>query len=295
MRSKSARIHTGSLLLTVTLCATFRSGGEAAAPQPPTCANNTPAARLTPDGKEAVAAALERLRQTGSFNHPDYPWVVRARRVRGDALYFVEFLRRREDGRGFDAVGKAVQATLAYVEEYEPTSYPESEPLPVRRNRLVVRVCQARMETEDCIYELFDERVFDLALPARLPEGGFRPHAEAEVRLSRDQRKALSQEYALHRAQKMLLAAFGDECADLLRAHIGHSETGRTVLAYDQIAPIGSGRRYRFATLAVARFDRAGEVLLRFRGRISPQRRANSEGCCWGTIRAASSCAAPAG
>jgi hypothetical protein len=266
MRPKSALVRLGGLLLGVALCATSRWGGNAA-PKPPAPARGAAAARLTPDGKEAVASALERLRRTGSFNHPDYPWVVRARRVSGDALYFVEFLRRLEGGKGFASAGNAVQANVAYSEEYQPFTFPFEERWPPeRRGDLRVHVGQMRLHAANGDITV-EERTFDLPLPARLREAGFRPYAAAEARLSRDQRQALGKGYALRPEQKQLLAAFGDDCADLLRAKVVSSETGQTVLAYDDAVALESGRRYRFPTLAVARFDKAGEVLARFQGK----------------------------
>lgn len=266
MRPKSGVVHLCGLSLAVALCATLRSGGEAA-PKPPLATAKPATEQRTPDGKVALASALERLRRTGSFNHPDYPWVVRARRVHGDTLYFVEFLCRREDGKGFDRVGKAVQATLAFSAEYEPFRFPFEEAMPaVRRDTLRVRVCQMDMQTED-VDVFVDDRIFDLPLPARLRESGFRPYAEAEGRLSEEQRKALDKSYPLRREQKLLLAAFGDECADLLRGEIGMGETGQTVVAWDKAVPRDSSGRCKFARFAVARFDKTGEVVLRFQGK----------------------------
>src|SRR5215510_7837857 len=119
MRVKSALFQLCGLFVAVNPCEYSLSCGEAAAPKPPS-PDKVVAEQVTPAGKRAVESTLERLRQTGSFNHPDYPWVIRARQVRGDTLYFVEFLGRRADGKGFDWVGKAVQATLTFSEEYRP-------------------------------------------------------------------------------------------------------------------------------------------------------------------------------
>src|SRR5688500_18625486 len=110
----------------------------------------------TPDGAQAVASALDRLRRTGTFNHPDYPYVIRARRVQGDKLFFVEFLHRRKDGNGFDAVGKAVWATLGQPKRSKPDSMP-------------VRTSQMEMCTDD-LQATWDDRVEDFPLPTRLEQ-----------------------------------------------------------------------------------------------------------------------------
>jgi hypothetical protein len=261
MGPKCALFRLCSLLLAVGLSATFRSGGEAADPTP-----RAPD-QQTPEGREAVASALERLRQTGCFNHPDYPWVVRARLVRGDTLSFVGFLLRREDGKGFNRVGKAVQATLSYSEEYRPFTFPGDDPLPpVRRDTLRVRVCQMQMHSEEMDFEC-DERTIDLALPGRLRESGFRPFAEAEARLSQDQQKALGKDFSLRPEQRLLVAAFGEGCYDLLRSEVGHGETGQTVVAYERCGEGSEDGWLKFPTIAVARFDKTGEVLTSFRGK----------------------------
>jgi len=268
MRPKSALVQLYAVLLAVVFCTTSRSSGEATAPTSPPATGKTAAEQFTPDGKEAVAAALERLRRTGSFNHPDYPLVVRARRVHGDTLDFVEFLVRREDGKGFDWVGKAVQVTLTFSEEVKPLQLPwEVAEIPKRRAKLRVRVCQMEMETESGFSFWAEERTLDLPLPARLRESGFCPFAEAEARLSPDQRTTLSKEYSLRPEEKMLLAAFGEEATDLFRVrNLARSESGQTVLAFDQAVRLDSGRRGKFAKLAVARFDRTGKLLHCFRG-----------------------------
>jgi hypothetical protein len=187
--------------------------------------------------------------------------------VRGDTLYFVEFLHRRQDGRGVDRVGKAVQATLRFSEEHQPFVFPFEDPTPaVRRDTLRAHICQMQMHSEE--YDLYvEDRVSDLPLPARLTESGFRSYAETEVRLSRDQRDALCKEFPFRPEQKLLFAAFGEACLDLLQADFVRSESGQTVLAWDGAVEIDSGHRCKFTTLAAARYDRAGEVLLRFRGK----------------------------
>jgi len=291
MKFKSASAHLCGLLLAIVPCETFRGFGAVAAPKGP-AAGKAAAERFTPGGKKAVESILQHVRQTGSFNHPDYPWVVRARQVRGDTLYFVEFLYRRADGKGFDWVGKAVQATLSFSEEYRPFALYEAAATtrmrtaisllpkeyrpfalyeaaaPARRDTLRVQVHQMEMQHQNGTRVFLEERVIDLSLPARLRENGFRPYAEAEAHLSSDQREALDKEYSLHPEQKLLLVAFGDECADLLQAkYIARSEMGQTVLACQNAVPLDSGRRTRFGMLAVARFDRTGEVLMHFQGK----------------------------
>jgi hypothetical protein len=111
-----------------------------------------------------------------------------------------------------------------------------------------------------------EDRIFDLPLPARLRESGFRPYGEAEACLSEEQRKALDKSYPLRREQELLLAAFGDDCADWLRGELWMSETGQTVVAWEKPVPRDSDRRCHFARFAVARFDRTGKVALRFQG-----------------------------
>lgn len=254
------------LSLVLALWVTMLSAGEAALkPLMPTVQPDVE--QRTPDGKEAVASAIERLQRTGAFNHPDYPWVVRARRVQGDTLYFVEFLRRSEDGKGVDRVGKAVQATLAFSSVHEPFRLPFDEAAmpPVRRDTLRVHVCQMDMHTEDMDVFL-DERIFDLPLPSRLREIEFRPYAEAEVCLSEEQRKVLDKSYPLSPKQKLLLAAFGDESAELLQG-VWMSESGQTVVAGDKAGVRDRGSRCHFSRIAVARFDKTGTVVLRFQGK----------------------------
>jgi hypothetical protein len=67
--------------------------------------------------------------------------------------------------------------------------------------------------------------------------------------------------------QKQLLAAFGEECDDLLQAEGRRSETGQTVFAYTKPVELSLDHRAKFSTFALARFDKTGEVLMRFRGK----------------------------
>jgi hypothetical protein len=218
MRPKPPTVALCALLLVIVLGATLLSGPEAAARYVPL------AASFTPTGKEAVAYALKRVSRTGSFNHPDYPWVVRARCVCGDTLFFVDFLHRREDSKGFDAVGKAVQVALAFSDEAEPIHWPfrpfEDEPVPPqRRDTLRVAVWGMEMQTEDGSIICMAQQTFDLTLPARLRSGGFRPFDEVVADLSEEQCKALDKEYQLDLEQKLLLLiACGEQGYDLLRS-----------------------------------------------------------------------------
>jgi hypothetical protein len=257
MGPKSALVHLCGLLLAAVLCVT--SGGGTAAPKP------MPPEQFTPEGKEALQSALERLRRTGSFNHPDYPWVVRARLVRGDTLYLVDFMRRRRDGKGFDLVGKAVEVTLAFSEEYKSWLPSGDSPPPVKRDSLLVRVQQMRLHTEDADVEA-PCRIGGLELPGRLRESGFRPFAEAEARLSHDQRVALDGEDFLSPEQKTFLAAFGDKGCDLLM-NVHECESRQTLVAMDEKAGEWRGNReVTFPKLAVVRLDKKGEILTQFRG-----------------------------
>jgi hypothetical protein len=245
MDPKSAVIRLLMLLLVVVVCPPLRGGPEATVHKPPLVAT------FTPTGKQALTSALDRLARTGSFNHPDYPWVVRARAVRGDTLYFVEFLHRAANGKGFELVGKAVQVTAASS----------------GADRL--RVCLREMEIQDTEGNTLwaANRIVELPLPGRLREATFRPFSEALVHLSRDQRDALAREHRLNPEQKRVLAAFGADCYDLLLADIRLSKTGRTVVAFERKgAEVGSDGLTRFSTLAVARFDEAGKVGVCFRG-----------------------------
>jgi hypothetical protein len=250
MRPIRALANLGGLLLTVVVCVAPRSDGKAGGPK------SAPPIPIASESREAVRLALGRLRQTGSFNHPGYAWVIRARRVIGDTLYFVDFLHRREDGKGFDLVGKAVQVTVTLSDQSIPLM-------------LEVRACQMDVLEENGIRLWMNEKELQLPLPARLGATGFRPFVEAAACFSDEQRAALRKEFALEPAQKLLLAAFGEECYDLLRADIGSSKTGQTVLATYTKAPgaeIESDGRMRFSKLAVARFDGAGKLVMRFRG-----------------------------
>jgi hypothetical protein len=270
MRPKSPFVPLCGLLLAVALGATFLSSPGEAAQKP------TRSAPVTPAGEKAVAYALERVRRTGSFNHRDYPWVVRARCVRGDTLYFVEFLHRREDGKGFDVVGKAVQAALTFSAECEPRSWPwevfsserdDAAPAPMQRDTMRADARRMEIHLEDGGIICLAENTFDLIPPAGLRKGGFRPFAEAAAQLSAEQREALDNEYDLIPEQKLLLAAFGEDCYDLLCADIMSNESGRRVFALKRkgVETDAEGR-FKFPTFAVAQFDGTGKVLARFRG-----------------------------
>jgi hypothetical protein len=240
MGPKSAFLRLCGLLIASVLCVTSRSWADTTARKPVDAAVDSP-----------VAFILERVRRTGSFNHPDYPWVVRARWVRGDTMYFVELLHRRKDGKGFDDVGNALQATLSFSQE---------------RDTLRVHVCQMEMENENGTRLEVEERLFDLTPPTWLRESGCRSYAEAEACLSRRQQEILGKQYSLSPEQESLLAAFGKQGCGLLRAEISTSKTGRTVLAYERAGTRRSGRLVTFGTIAVARFDRKGKVLQCFGG-----------------------------
>jgi hypothetical protein len=254
MRSKLVLVYLGILVVVTVL-------GPASAGQPAGKA----AEQLTPGGKAAVADILERVRRTGCFNHPDCPWVVRARRVRGNTLFFVDFLRRGK--KGFDLVGKAVQITLRYSSKLEPIAPPGGlGRARKRRDTLQAHVRQIEILMQDGTEVWCDEHVFDLSLPARLRANSFRPWAEIEGRLSRGQREALAREFPFSPEQKKLRAAFGDECDDLLQLPLALSETGQTVVAY-ALVPSPRRDRFKLARIAIARFDKAGKVLVRFRGK----------------------------
>ena len=219
------------------------------------------------EGEGAVHAALERLRQTGCFNHPSYPFVVRAKRVRGNTLYFVDILCRDETGRRILWVAKAVQATLHYSEERETIGWPGDDPIPpYRRETLRVRVCQIELTCPEIITMVLDRRQIDIRLPARLPAHGFRPFAEAEMRLSASQRETLDKGYALDPAQQRLVEAFGIDADDLLQTDPILSQDGRMVVT--GCRPAKKIRdRYQVAVFAIAQFDRNGGVSNRFEGR----------------------------
>jgi hypothetical protein len=259
MKPNFAVARLGIVLLAVLYATCCRDAHTAArAPLPE---------RFTPGGRGAVVSALERLRLTGSFNHPNYPWVVRARHVDGDKAYFVEFLRRRDGDDGFECVGKAVQVTIRFSEEFQPFAFPGlDDPLPPERREAVrVTACQMEMQMADGSSAYFAERTFDLPLPARLPESRFRPFAEAEAHLSHELAEAFGKRYPLRSEQKKLLAAFGDQCYELLQGDILVSETGRRVFAFLHGRAVGVGQ-LEFQTLAVAQFDSGGKVLVQFRG-----------------------------
>jgi hypothetical protein len=162
-------------------------------------------------------------------------------------------------------VGKAVQITVAYSPEYQPIVLPWEKAPAERRESLRVRACQMQLHIDD-VDVFVDEKTFDLPLPARLRESDFRSCAEAEARLSPVQRQVLSKEFPLNPEQKLLLAGLGDECADLLRGHVAASTTGQTAIGYAGF-PEESGTRYKFSKLAVARFDKAGQLEVSFQGK----------------------------
>jgi hypothetical protein len=230
------------------------------------------AERYTPGGEEAVASALERIRRTGSFNHPAYPWVVRARRVQGNTLEQVEFLCRDQDGKTFAAVGKAFQVTVRYSRTYHGYApsfiyLGDPPPTPIRRDTLEIRAHQFLVCFPSGDEAWWDDQLIDLFVPPRLREADFRPFSEAEARLTGDQHQVLAREYPLRPEQKKVLAVFGDEDTDLIQGDILETESGRTLMAYPReridTSPRGD---YLFSRLAVARFDRAGGVTAKFRG-----------------------------
>jgi hypothetical protein len=265
MLRKSALFYLAGLLLAGLLWARSQPGSAAAEPKPFLQADNSQVEPVMRNGKEAITVALERLRRTGCFNHPDSPWVVRARGVRGDTLFLVEFLLRRQDGKGFACVGKAVQVTLAFSDEV-PFTLGESG-APVRRETLQVRARQLELETEGGTTLKSDERVFDLSLPSGLRESGFLPFAEAEDQLTKELRDALAQGFPLLPEQKMLISAFGEQCFELLGANIAKSDTGLTILAFETPLVPRAADQCKFPMLAVVRFDRKGQVLVRSCGK----------------------------
>jgi hypothetical protein len=221
------------------------------------------------EGKESIQSALARFRRTGCFNHESYPLVVRARRCRGDTLYFVDILCRNDNGRGFKWVAKAVQATLHYSEECESPGFPFGDPVeppaPQRRESLRVRVCQIdiRLANETEIW--MDDRQFDFPLPSLLATHGFRPFAQAERQLLAREREALGKDYPLHPAQRLLIAAFGEEGDTLLQAEPLLLERGRSVCVFER--PVAIRTDYQFPVFAIAQLDRSGGPFKRFRGR----------------------------
>lgn len=270
MRLKSAAVALSGLSLAVVLSAAVANGGEAAPKL---------AVQRTPKGKEILEAALTRMKCTGVFNHPDYPWVVRARRVRGDTLYFVDFLRRRKDGKGFDIVGKAVAVSLAFSKEYRPIF--EEDGAPVRRDTLRIHVYQMERYSDDGAELFCVDRIIDLQFPSGLREDGFRPYTEAEALLSAKQRQILNKDYPLSREQKKLLAAFGKGRVDLLepelemsKSGVTVSESGRTVSVWNEPYLVKSDGFCTIERIAVARFDEKGKVVRRFEGKdISMERK----------------------
>lgn len=205
--------------------------------------------QFTPDGKAAVTAALERLRQTKVFNHPDYPWVLRARRVEGDTLHFVEILHRNASGAGFDYVAKAVRLTLSFGE-----------------GALLAHVRQVDLHGDD-LTGFMQDWVLLRPLPAQLREDRFRTFAAAETRLTPEQRKALRADYPLTPEQRTFLATFGELGNDWLPDTIQVSESGRILLAYDCEGVRTEGGTSRFARIAVAVFDKHRNVVQRCQGR----------------------------
>jgi hypothetical protein len=251
MPSNSTLLSWCGLLLAVVLCTNSRDA-EAASQEPSSVEEKTVPA-YTPRGEKAVAAVLERLRQTGSFNHPDYPWAFRARYVRGDTLYMVDFARRSNDGQGFVWVGKAVSAGLRY-----------------HQGELRLCLCDAVWEHSNGIQAWCRNREYGLPLPTSVPEHGFSPFAEVANQLPTDLQKALEKEVPFPPEQKKVVATFGEEysVAFLYARNCFLSKTGRTVLAFVQVREWNECKKEEtFEMLAVARFDRHGKVTSSFRGK----------------------------
>jgi hypothetical protein len=241
------------VLLVLGLWPVSRSNGE-----PTTSVSPFGPTSIAVNKKAVLSAILDRLRLTGSFNHPACPLVIRAREVRGDTLYFVEFMRRKDDCKSFDFVGKAVSATLAL----------SPEPRENLHDTINLRVRQVDVQFADGAELLADFWFIDIPLPARMWESGYQSHREAKALLTEDQWKALAKDYSLRPEQKVLLAAFGKDGYDLLDADLVRSESGRTLLAIDehQGEKLDSGSRYRLKRLAVLRFDKEGKLQTHFRG-----------------------------
>jgi hypothetical protein len=224
-----------------------------------------PSGKFTPAGSAAVESAIDRVRATGCFNHPDYPWVVRARLVRGDTLYFVEVLHRRADGGGFDLVGKAVQATVSFsrVSQQLDSDWCVLEE---QCDSMLVRVRQLEMEAESGSKFFVDHYVFFLPLPGPLGRDDFLPFAQAKASLSTEQSEALRRPFPLRPEQTKHFVAFGERGIELLQSiSRGISERTRTVVAHEG-EEAQSDRHVKLKTLGVARFDASGKVVARFLG-----------------------------
>jgi hypothetical protein len=135
----------------------------------------------------------------------------------------------------------------------------------VKRDSLLVGTRELQVHTEGASARC-PGRSGGLELPARLRESGFRPFAEAEERLTRDQREALDGDEFLSPEQKTFLAAFGEGGCDLLQ-HVQESKSGQTILAVDEKAgELLGNREVTFPKLAVVRLGKKGEILTQFRG-----------------------------
>jgi hypothetical protein len=217
----------------------------------------------TPAGRAALGDLLRRLRETGSFSHPDCPWAVRARRVRGNTLYFVEFLRRSADG-GFDVAGKAVQLTLQYSDVFYPFS-PFEPAKPEHRPAIMARAFRGEITWDEGDAASFNEQVVFFHLPERLDVDRFRRFGESLPALTGPFREALARPYDQTPAQAALIKAFGEDADEFLCQEHAWSKGRTVVVSMGKPEPLKDSR-CRLRRCAVVQIRPDGSVGSRFLG-----------------------------
>ena len=62
--------------------------------------------------KQIEKLIYDRLKKDGGINHPKFPFIIKANRIRGKALQFVRILHRTKSGKGYESIGKCLEMKL---------------------------------------------------------------------------------------------------------------------------------------------------------------------------------------
>ncbi len=175
-----------------------------------------------PTAQAFVNWFYDELRDHGEISYPDFPWVVRAKHVRGGQLQIVKFLHRDESGKGYDLVGAAVTVDLR---------------ADIAHRLILVHWCECEMQWDDGKSTCWDaEKIIEAKVPVVLPgrkRDSRLSFCTAERHATAAQRKFLKEECFGQPTQKRLQQAFGRECDELARDEIIDIPSRGLLMAFD--------------------------------------------------------------
>jgi hypothetical protein len=214
-----------------------------------------PSTTQPPTAQAFVNWFYDELRDHGEINIPDFPWVVRAKHVRGDQLQIVKFLHRDASGKGYDLVGAAVTVDLRADNAHR---------------LILVHWYEYERLWDDGKSTCWDtEKIIEAKVPATLPgrnRDSRLSFSTAEQHATAAQRKFLKEECFSQLTQKRLQQAFGRECDELARDEILDIPSRGLLIAFDYYGGKGNvlllKKDSKVKHYSIARFNSNGSQVL---------------------------------